>query len=144
VLVMSAGLYALLWLMDGGFEPGLLKAIFLIYVQLALLVAVTLFFSTFTSSTLAGLFTGFIYVAGHFSAELKHFETVVESDFLPYLTRAVYFLLPNFRNFDVKSAVVAGDPVSMAQIVWAALYGAAYVALLLVASSLVFQRKNLK
>ncbi|MGH9321158.1 MAG: ABC transporter permease [Vicinamibacteria bacterium] len=144
VSVMSAGLYALLWFMGEPFEASLLKAIFLIYLELSLLVAVAIFFGTFTSSVLAGLFTGFVYVAGYFSADLKHFESVVESGFLPHLTRVVYYLLPNFRNFDVKAAVVAGDPVPMNQLGWAAIYAVIYVTLLLLASSLIFQKRNLK
>jgi ABC-type transport system involved in multi-copper enzyme maturation permease subunit len=144
VSIMSLGLYLLLWFMGESFEPALGKAIFLIYLQLALVVAVALFFSTFTSSILAGLFTGFIYVAGYFSADLKNFEQVVESDFLPVVTRVIYYLLPNFRNFDVKAVVVAGEPVPLSQLGWVALYASIYVTILLVASSLVFRKRSLK
>jgi ABC-type transport system involved in multi-copper enzyme maturation permease subunit len=144
VLVMTAGLYLLLLLMGERFDPALLKAIYLIYVGLCLLVAVAIVFSTFTSSLLAGLFTGFIYLAGYFSADLKHFENVVDSSILPSVTRVLYYLLPNFRNFDVKSAVVSGDPVTLMQLVWATAYGATYIVLLLVASAWIFQKRNLK
>ena len=144
VAVMTAGLYALLFLMERTFEPALLKAIFLIYLKLAILVAVAILFSTFTSSILAGLFAGFIYVAGYLSIELKNLETVVESSFLPQLTELLYYVLPNFKNFDVKAAVVAGAPVPWSQLGWSAAYAACYVTLLLVASCWIFQRKNLK
>jgi ABC-type transport system involved in multi-copper enzyme maturation permease subunit len=144
VLVMTVGLYLLLWLMKHPFDPGLAKAILLIYVKLALLVAVSVLFSTFTSSVLAGLFSGFVYVAGYFSSDLKNLEGVVESSFLPHLTRVVYYLLPNFKNFDVKAAVVAGDPVPWGQIGWSTAYASIYVALLLVASCWIFQKRNLK
>ncbi len=144
VLVMTAGLYALLFLMKHPFDPALLKAIFLIYLKLALLVAVALLFSTFTSSILAALFTGFIYVTGYFSSDLKNLESVVESAFLPQVTRVLYYVLPNFKNFDVKAAVVAGDPVPLSQLSWATAYAAIYVALLLVASCWIFRQRNLK
>jgi ABC-type transport system involved in multi-copper enzyme maturation permease subunit len=144
VAVMTAGLYALLFLMERTFEPGLLKAIFLIYLKLAILVAVAILFSTFTSSILAGLFSGFIYVAGYLSIELKNLETVVESSFLPQLTELLYYALPNFKNFDVKAAVVAGAPVPLSQLGWSAAYALCYVTLLLVASCWIFQRRNLK
>jgi ABC-type transport system involved in multi-copper enzyme maturation permease subunit len=144
VLVMTAGLYLLLFVMGEKFDLGLLKAIYLIYVGLCLLVAVAILFSTFTSSLLAGLFTGFIYVAGYYSSDLKHFENVVDSELLSLLTRALYYLLPNFRNFDVKSAAVSGGLVTMGQLGWVTLYGVTYTALLLVASAWVFQKRNLK
>jgi ABC-type transport system involved in multi-copper enzyme maturation permease subunit len=144
VLVMTAGLYALLFFMEEPFDPALLKAVFLIFLQLALLVAIAILFSTFTSSILAGLFAGFFYVAGYLSVELKNLETVVTSPFLPQLSELLYYLLPNFKNFDVKSAVVAGDPVAWSRLGWSSLYAVLYVALLLVASCWIFRRKNLK
>lgn len=144
VTIMTVGLVLLLLFMGESFELGLLKAIYLIYVKLAVLVGVAILFSTFTSSILASLFTGFIYVAGYFSADLKNFENVVDSTFLPHLTRALYYLLPNFKNFDVKGAAVAGDPIAMSQLGLATLYALSYIALLLVASSLIFQKRDLK
>jgi len=142
--VMTMGLYLLLFLMKEPFAPGLLKAIFLIYLELALLVAVGILFSTFTSSVLAGLFAGFVYVAGYFSSDLKNLDSVVESAFLPQVTFVLYYLLPNFKNFDVKAAVVAGDPVPWSHIGWASAYSAIYVTLLLVASCWIFGKRNLK
>jgi ABC-type transport system involved in multi-copper enzyme maturation permease subunit len=144
VAIMTAGFILLLFIMDQPFEPALLKAIYLIYMKLAVLVGVAILFSTFTSSILAILFTGFIYVAGYFSAGLKNFENVVDSTFLPQVTRALYYLLPNFKNFDVKAAAVAGDPIAFSQLGWATLYALFYITLLLVVAALIFQRRDLK
>jgi ABC-type transport system involved in multi-copper enzyme maturation permease subunit len=144
VAVMTVGLYLLLFLMKEPFQPALLKAIFLIYLELALLVAVAILFSTFTSSILAGLFAVFVYVAGYFSSDLKNLESVVESAFLPPVMRVLYYVLPNFKNFDVKAAVVAGDPVPWSQLGWATAYAGIYIALLLVASCWIFRHRNLK
>jgi ABC-type transport system involved in multi-copper enzyme maturation permease subunit len=144
VSVMTAGLYVLLFLMEEPFEPALLKAIYCIYLELAVLVGVAILFSTFTSSILAGLFTGFVYVAGYFSSDLKNLDTVVESTFVPQVTRVLYYLLPNFKNFDIKAPIVAGDPVAMSQIAWITAYAVTYVLFLLVASSWIFQKRNLK
>jgi ABC-type transport system involved in multi-copper enzyme maturation permease subunit len=144
VLVMSGGLYLLLLVMGEPLAPELLKAIYLIYVQLAVLTAIALLFSTFTSSILAGIFSGFTYVVGYFASELKNLENVVDSPLLPRLTQVLYYLLPNFKNFDVKSAVVAGTPVPMSQLAWATAYGAIYAAMVLLAATWIFQRRDLK
>lgn len=144
VTIMSAGLYFVLFYMTRSFEPELLKAIYLIYCQLALVTALALLFSTFTSPLMSGVFTGFFYVAGHFSADLKHFETVVHSDWLPKATTLMYYLLPNLRNFDVKARVVSGDPVPAALLGYSTLYGLVYISALIVAAFLIFRRKNLK
>jgi len=144
VVIMAAGLFLVLFYMTGTFEPELAKAVYLIYWQLALVTAVALLFSTFTTSILSGLFTGFVYFAGHFTPELKHFENVVESELLPKLTLVLYYLLPNLLNFDVKARVVAGDAVPVSLLGYSSLYGALYVAAVLLAATVIFSRKNLK
>ncbi len=144
VIIMAAGLYLVLFYITRTFEPELLKAVYLIYWQLVLVTAVALLFSTFTTSILSGLFTGFVYIAGHFTPELKHFENVVESELLPKLTLVLYYLLPNLLNFDVKARVVAGDPVPVSLLGYSSLYGALYVAVVLLAATVIFSRKNLK
>jgi hypothetical protein len=107
-------------------------------------VGVALLFSTFTSPTLAGLFTGFTYVVGYYSGDLKNFDSVVDSAFLPRITTALYYLLPNFKNFDIKAQAVAGAQVPLSQIGWAMAYALVYISLLLVVSARIFAARNLK
>ena len=59
-------------------DPALLKAIALIFVELALVTAIALFFSTFSTPMLSAAFTFGLFVAGHFSADLRNFEQVVD------------------------------------------------------------------
>ena len=56
-------------------DPALLKAIAMIFLQLAIVVAIALFFSTFSSPMLAAALTFGLYVVGHFNADLKNFES---------------------------------------------------------------------
>ncbi len=144
VAIMTAGFYALLFAMTSSFEPTLLKAIYLIYLELAILTALALLFSTFTSAVLSGVLTAFLYVVGHFSTDLKHLDTVVESSFVPQLTQVLYYLVPNLRNFDVKSRVVAGDPVPFSLLGYSTAYAVLYISILLVLAAVVFSRRNLK
>ena len=60
---------------------------------------------------LSAVFTFGLYVAGHFSADLKHFDVVVGDSPVRYVTTALYYLLPNMATFDVKNAVVHAQPV---------------------------------
>ena len=104
-----------------------------------------LFCSTFSSSALlsAGLTTG-VYVAGQFGADLKNFDEVVASPVAGWIGRALYYVLPNFAAFDIKSQVVHGLPVEPGYILTTVAYGAAYIALLVVASVLIFSRRDFK
>ena len=81
---------------------------------------------------------------GHFNADLKNFEAVVESPAAAWLARGLYYVLPNFSAFDIKQQVVHAQPVPARYLASTALYGAVYIALLLVAAVAVFSRRDFK
>ena len=126
-------------------DPRLLIAVVMIGCELALVTAVALFWSTFSSSALlsAGLTAG-LYVAGQFGADLRNLGDVVESQVAANAGRALYYVLPNFASFDVKAEVVHGVALEPARLLLAAAYGTVYVLLLLVASVMIFSRRDFK
>ncbi len=126
-------------------DPRLLLAVGMITCELALVTAVALFWSTFSSSALlsAGLTLG-MYIAGQFGADLKNFEQVVESPVAGAIGRGLYYVLPNFAAFDIKTEVVHALPLEPAYLLYTAGYAALYIALLLVASVMIFARRDFK
>jgi ABC-type transport system involved in multi-copper enzyme maturation permease subunit len=157
VSVMAVALYAVLgymsWVETEEFrqswdtsatDPAMLAAILLIFVQLMLLTAIALFFSTFSSPILSAVLTFGLYVVGHFNADLRNFERVVDSSVAASLARALYYALPNLAPFDVKAQVVHGQPVSLGYVAITSAYAAAYIAALLLAAMLIFSRRDFK
>ena len=126
-------------------DPRLLVAVALIGAELALVTAVALFWSTFSSSALlsAGLTAGF-WVAGQFGADLRNFDQVVRSPAAATLARGLYYVLPNFAAFDVKAQVVHGLPVDGQYVAVTLLYAAAYIGVLITAAVLIFSRRDFK
>jgi ABC-type transport system involved in multi-copper enzyme maturation permease subunit len=125
-------------------DPALLVAIGLVFLQLTLVTAIALFFSTFSSPLLSAALTFGLYVIGHFNDDLRNFEQVVESPVVAWVARALYYLLPNLAPFDVKAQVVHGQPVAAAYVLLTAAYTVVYVAVLLVTASWIFARKDFK
>ena len=125
-------------------DPAMLEAVALIFVELMLITAVALFFSTFSSPFLSAGLTLGLWVVGHFNADLRNFETVVDSPAAAWLARGLYYVLPNFGAFDVKYQVVHQLPVPASYLLSTALYGALYIALLVVAAVTVFSRRDFK
>jgi ABC-type transport system involved in multi-copper enzyme maturation permease subunit len=155
--VMAAALYLVLGYMSWvespqvklGWEtpaadPALLKAILLIFVELTLVTAIALFFSTFSTPILSAAMTLGLYIAGHFNADLRNFERVVDSAPAVWLARGLYHVLPDFSAFDVKVQVVHGLPVTAGYILTTVAYGGLYIAALLLAASFVFSRRDFK
>ena len=125
-------------------DPALLKALFLIFVQLTLITAIALFFSTFSSPLLSAALTIGLFVVGHFNADLRNFEAVVESQVVAGIALALYYVLPNLAAFDVKNAVVHAQPVAVGYIALTTIYAMAYVGILLSASVHIFARRDFK
>jgi Cu-processing system permease protein len=157
VAVMAAVLYLVLAYMDWtappnlraaweapATDPALLVVFLLIYVQLLLVTAIALFFSTFSSPMLSAVLTLGLYVIGHFNADLKHFDVVVSSRPLVWLLRGLYYLLPNLAPFNVTAQVVHGQPVPAGYVLMTIGYAAVYAALLLTAACVIFARRDLK
>ena len=123
-------------------DPAMLKAFFLIFVQLMLVTAVALFFSTFISSPmLSAVLTFGVVIMGYFKI---NFEDVVESRAAAYLARGFYYVLPNFGSFDVKAEVVHAQPVTWGYMALTTGYGLTYIVTLLVAAVFVFSRRDFK
>jgi ABC-type transport system involved in multi-copper enzyme maturation permease subunit len=157
VAIMSLALYAVLGYMAWGespliqrtwdapaIDPALLKAIGLILVELWMVTAIALFFSTFSTPMLSAAFTFGLSIAGYYSADLRNFDQVVDSPAAQWLARALYWVLPNLAQFDVKAQVVHGRLVPFGYMALATAYAALYVVMLLSVSVYVFSRRDFK
>ena len=147
VLVMALALHLVLIMMRGRWVPvdfGMMKAFGLIFAELMLVTAIALFFSTFSSPMLSAVLTLGLYVVGHFNADLKNFEGVVQSPTVATLARGLYYVLPNLSPFDVKAQAVHGQPIAAAYVALTVGYAALYIAALLAAGSLIFSRRDFK
>jgi Cu-processing system permease protein len=125
-------------------DPRMLVAVYLIFVQLMLVIAIALFFSTFSTPMLSAVFAFGLYVAGHFSADLKNFDVAVGDSPIRYVTTALYYFLPNMAAFDVKNAVVHAQPIPAGYVGITTLYGLAYVVALVAAAVWVFSKRDFK
>ena len=125
-------------------DPRLLIPVGMILAELMLVTALALFFSTFSSPLLATLLTIGLWVAGHFNADLRNFQAVMNSPAAASIARVLYYVLPNLAPFDVKAEAVYGMPIAMRHIALTLLYAAVYVATLLTASVAIFRRRDFK
>jgi len=125
-------------------DPRLLKAFALIGVELMLVTALALFFSTFSSAFLAAGLTIAVYVIGHFNTDLKNLSSLGNSPVLIAIGKGLYYTLPNLTLLDVKADVVHAHTVSGQQMLAGILSAGLYIGLLLTASIIVFSRRDFK
>ena len=144
---MAAGLYIALWSVHRAWQASdiyILTAVYLILLKLAIIVALALLFSCFTTPFLAILFTAGMYVAGLLAGDMRTVHGVELDPSALQWMRGISYLLPNFENFNVMGAVVHGRSLP-AVLVWqATLYALLYTAIVLTGAAIVFSRRNLK
>ncbi len=121
-----------------------LVAVYFILLKLALVVALALLFSCFTTSLLAILFTAGLYIVGLYVQELKNLPVDVMSPQAAMFTKWLAYLLPNFENYNVMAMAAHGRAVPGSLILQNTLYTVVYCAVVLSVAAVVFSRKNLK
>jgi ABC-type transport system involved in multi-copper enzyme maturation permease subunit len=147
VVVMGLGVSLALFYVKRGWEPPILNiwpAILLIYVELMILTAVALLFSSFSSPALSALLTFFVFIIGHFSADLKAFAASMGTTSARYLFGALFYLLPNLSNYSYITPAAHGQTPTLMMFFASLAYALIYVTVLLSAATLIFNRRNFK
>ncbi|MGB8523385.1 MAG: ABC transporter permease [Candidatus Acidiferrales bacterium] len=145
--LMTLGLAAALFYVSGNFlraDVSILVAVYFILLELALITALALFFSCFSSPMLSTLFALGIYVAGVFSKDIRDIGILTLNPVMQGATRVLYYVLPNFHNFNAITAAGHGESIPVSLIWQNTAYAALYVAVVLIGASAVFSGRNLK
>jgi ABC-type transport system involved in multi-copper enzyme maturation permease subunit len=144
---MAAGLFAALAYVKHPLTRAdalVLLAVYFILLKLALVVALALLFSCYTTPLLAILFTAGLYIAGLFVNEMRNVHSQTISQATQSFLRWLSYLLPNFENFDVMASAAHGRPIPAMFVAQNTAYALLYCAIVLIAASAVFARRDLK
>jgi ABC-type transport system involved in multi-copper enzyme maturation permease subunit len=144
---MTAGLWIALYYLTRSFESQdrvIWTAVYFILLKLSLITSICLFFSCFSTPALSALFTFMLFVIGTFSSDIRAFGELTEDHLVKQLCLVLYYLLPNFSNFNVDALAAHGQSIPARLIGLNTIYALCYVGLLLFASAAIFRRKDLK
>jgi Cu-processing system permease protein len=144
---MAAGLFAALLYVKHSLvraDAVVLIAVYFILLKLALVVALALLFSCYTTPLLAILFTAGLYIAGLFVGAMRTVQSNLMAPALKTFLGWLSYVLPNFSNFDVMSSAAHGRAVPMMLVLQNTAYTALYCGIVLAAAAAVFSQRNLK
>jgi hypothetical protein len=123
---------------DQAFNPDLVKCLLLIFVQFLLLSAITLFFSTFSTSMIFNVvMTALVFFAGSMrgaAIELWGDHKVL---------MMILSIVPDLSLFGVSDLVVTGKEITWQHTLDGTAYGLARTLVFLVAGYLIFTRKEI-
>jgi ABC-type transport system involved in multi-copper enzyme maturation permease subunit len=145
--VMGAGVSLALMYVSGGWDPlvaSIWPAVLMIYMELMILTAVALLFSSFSSPALSALLTFFVFIIGHFSADLKTLAASMGTASAQWFFGALYYLLPNLANYSFITPAAHGQSPQPSMMLASFAYAVMYITILLAAATLIFNRRNFK
>jgi Cu-processing system permease protein len=114
-------------------------------VQLGLCGAYAILFSTFTTATLASIYSLSTVAAGWLFGEVRSFWlTASQVEQMRPIVRVLDVILPNMSLLDVKESVTYGDPVTLGSFLLRAGYGVGYATLLVLLAAAIFSRRDIR
>lgn len=145
VLIMGIGVsLALLYVGGGNLAFTVWGAIALIYLELVILTAAAILFSSFSSPALSALLTFFVFIIGNFSQSLRDFAENLGSGAAKIFFNFLYYFLPNLSFFNFVTDASHGDVPPAAMLGGDLLYAVVYIIILLSITILIFSRRNFK
>lgn len=151
LLILTCIFYVMLFVIGADPSFGLLTAIYLIFCEMAVVIAVALLFSSFSSTVLSALFTLGVYFAGHLSGQLL--EQVrfasrmgemgdASSALFEKAAVVVHAVFPGLYRYNVTTYVVHGVALPDMYLFWNSVYALGYVGVFLAIASWWFSRRD--
>ncbi len=141
---MTVILLALLTVVHRETPWNLLGSLLLTLIELGIVTALVIFFSSFTTPGLTAFFTIAVVVAGNFADEFLYFGVQGGSPLVAGVTGFFYWLVPHLTVFNARGLVTHGILVPPERLAFAAAYGLLYMGALLAAAAAIFERREFR
>lgn len=144
--VMSLGLIAFCWFIEGRVDWLLFQAVAFVMLESTIICAVTVFFSSLVvTTTLTGLFTFGFYLGGRSINYLNFFigNEAGQSPVLKNFIRFFDIILPDLSLMNVGNIVVHGEAIAGTHFIHGILYCLCYSMIAVSLASVIFQKRDL-
>lgn len=143
--VMGIGVsLALLYVGNSSLAASIWPAVLLIFLELTIITAVAILFSSFSSPALSALLTFLVFVIGHFSTALRELSRDLGSEAAKLIFSGLYYLLPNLSHFSFATEAANGMTPNGPMIGGAFVYAIVYNIILVTITVVIFSRRNFK
>ena len=116
----------------------------LIGLEAAIVVALAVFFSAFTTPMLAAFFTGGTVLISYATRDLRALGDASGVGSIQAMTEALYRTFPDLEAFDLSVHATHALPIAGSDVLLPLAYAAGYVILLLLAATWMFERRDFR
>lgn len=147
--LFAAALTGLLLLQDVPFTAAIGRALLLGFTEVLVVAAVAVFFSSFSSPFLSGIFTFAVFYVGRVTPEMRAAMETTDSELIRRVAEIGLLVVPDLHLYAVSGGTVAGEHVSVHNefVNWgytlvACSYGLLWIAMLLLLAVGIFSRRD--
>lgn len=149
VALFGVAMAALLGSQGVGLSSAVTKAVVLSWGEVLTVAAIAIFFSSFSSPFLSGIFALGLFVLGRLTPDIEAAAATAKAGWIQGVTKAALEIVPDLhlfsisgRSLDGVAVSVNGDFVGWSYVGTALGYGSLWIIGLLAAASLLFQRRD--
>jgi Cu-processing system permease protein len=142
VIGLSVVLEGVIKSLDVPLQLNFLAAVFGIWIESLILLSLALFFGSFAGPVMTVIFTGSMFLLGHWVSSLPFFVEKSQSAEFKSMARVISTVVPNLETLNWRSAPVYGTEIKLAVLSQATLYALAWIFFLLSATALIFRRRD--
>jgi Cu-processing system permease protein len=143
-LIAMLAILSLVLLCFKGFTLMVFYAGIFIFMELAIITAIAIFFSSVASPVLSALCTISFYIIGHTSSTFPDILVpILHSEFQKKMATALFHILPDLTILNVSNLITYEIPIAEGFVGRAFLYTVFMVSLLLLSACLCFKRRDL-
>ncbi|PIT99695.1 MAG: hypothetical protein COT74_07825 [Bdellovibrionales bacterium CG10_big_fil_rev_8_21_14_0_10_45_34] len=142
VLGLSLVFLLIFLLLGGKIHENLFYALWGIFLEASILLAMTLLFGMFTKPILAVSFSIAFFLIGHWLDSLEFFASQSPSGLFATFGKSAVKLLPNLERLNWRDHVIYLDHIGLDQVLWGTVYASSWSILFLSLAAIVFARKD--
>lgn len=149
VALFTVAMWGVLQMQEVGFTTELLEAVALAYMEVLLVAGIAVFFSSFASPVLSGVFTFLLWRLGHVTPEMQQAVDSADEAWIQNVANIALHVVPDMHKFSISGNVFEGEHVSIHTgfVSWGYVstcmaYALLYLAVLLISAMVIFSRRD--
>jgi len=152
VLAISLVVMGVAWILSlvgRGIEvrPDMIKALALVWLEASLITSVALFFSSFATPIMSGVFSFGMFLVGRSLIILEELLTakkgmIVQNDIIKTIASFCVDVFPDLSVFNISKEIIVGVPVGWDYVGGAALYSIGYCVFFIALAMVIFSRRD--
>ncbi len=143
MFIMAACFMLIMYYYESVISFDILRGLLMNIFEVAILLSVAVFFTTFLPESVSAVFTFLVFVIGHGAHMLPIIADKVDDLAIIVIGNIAYYIFPNLHHFNLRLAVGHSLEIPLIYVITAILYGICYSLIMMYFAIAVFRLREL-